>query len=162
MSTTTESERVSAADGTRRRLRLVTTSLCAIVAVLYLVLAVLVARAQSSPDWTMESIYGLYLFAAVPYLAGVVISIRVDRPVVWALGALGQVAMIAGFLWLGLQLVGPRGPEEEPTVFDYEPLSGLGMGWWAAAIIAAQVVLLGVLSYLALVPSKRQASAATT
>lgn len=171
MSMTTESDRLSATPSrTRKRLRLAAATLCGIIAVLYLVLAVLVARAQSTPEWThaaegggrtMDSIYGMYIFAAVPFLVGAVLAVRLDRQVVWALGALTQVAMIGGFLWLAVQVIGPRGPEGEPTVFDYGPLSGLGMAWWATAITAAQVVLLGVLTYLALRPLHPQIPAAT-
>lgn len=171
MSMTMESERLSATPpGTRKRLRLATATLCGITAVLYLILALLVARAESTPEWTyaaqgggrtMDSIYGMYVFAAVPYLVGGVLAVRLDRQVAWALGAWTQVAMIAGFLWLALQIIGPRGPAGEPTVFDYEPLNGLGMAWWAAAITATQVVLLGLLTYLALRPVHRQIPAET-
>jgi hypothetical protein len=34
-------------------------------------------------------------------------------------------------------------------VFDYDALSDLHMGWWAAVITGLEVVLLGLLSYLA-------------
>ena len=36
-------------------------------------------------------------------------AVRLDRQAVWALGAVTQVAMVAGLLWLGLQVIGPRG-----------------------------------------------------
>ncbi|TQM65010.1 hypothetical protein [Humibacillus xanthopallidus] len=169
MTITTESERLSAApQGRRRTLRLTTAILCGVTAVAYLVLALLVARAQSSPGWTdvaqgggrMDSIYGIYIFAAVPYLIGAALSVRLDRTVIWVLGACTQVAILAGLLWLGLAVIGPGGPEAEPTVFDYAPLSGLGMAWWAAAISGAQVVLLALLTYLALTPEHRQGTAA--
>jgi hypothetical protein len=90
-----------------------------------------------------------------------VLAVRLDRQAVWALGAVTQVAMVAGLLWLGLQVIGPRGPEGEPTVFDYEPLSGIGMGWWAAAITGAQLILLGLLAYLAVKPLERDSSRST-
>jgi hypothetical protein len=58
-----------------------------------------------------------------------------------------QVAAIVLFVMFGAGVFGPG-----QGVFDYDALSGLHMELWAAVITGAEVVLLGLLSYLAFAP----------
>lgn len=60
----------------------------------------------------------------------------------WAVGAIIQVSVIALFVILGSGEFGPG-------VFEYEALNGIAVGAWAAAITGLQVMLLGVLTFLA-------------
>lgn len=111
---------------------------------LYLILLFLVADAESGLS---EDTYGAYLFLAVPYLVGAGLLATVDRRAVWIAGATIQVVVIVLFVMFGAGAFGPG-----QGVFDYDALSGLHMGWWAAVITGAEVVLLGLLSYLAVTP----------
>jgi hypothetical protein len=112
------------------------------VAVLYLILLYLVAQAEAVPGATDGSTYGGYLFLAVPYLVGAGLLAAVDRRALWVVGAAVQVVVIALFLMFGVGLFGPG-------VFEYEALTALPMELWAAGITGAQVILFGLLCYLA-------------
>ena len=125
----------------RARTRYVAAALCGVVGVLYLVLLFLVADAEAG---AAEDTYGAYLFLAVPYLVGAGLLLAVDRRSLWVLGACVQVLVIALFVMFGAGAFGPG-----QGVFDYEALSGLHMQVWATVITAAELVLLGLLSYLA-------------
>jgi hypothetical protein len=110
-----------------------------VVGTLYLMLLVLVFDAESQPEAVVtDTTYGAYLFLSVPYLVGAVLSAVTDRRVLWVLGAGLQIAVIVLFALFGV------------GAFDYEALSALRMELWAAVITGAQVVLLGLLGYLAL------------
>lgn len=130
--------------GRRTTTRRLAATLCGIVGVLYLILLFLVAHAESG---AAENTYGAYLFLAVPYLIGAGLLVAVDRRDLWLAGAAVQVVVIVLFVMFGAGFFGPG-----QGVFDYDALSGLHMGYWAAGITGAEVVLLGMLSYLAFTP----------
>lgn len=128
----------------RKRIRHLAAALCAIVALLYLILLFLVADAEAAPGAVVsDTTYGAYLFLAVPYLVGAVLLVVLDRPGLWVVGSAVQVLVIALFVMFGVGMFGPG-------VFEYEALSTLRMELWAAAIVGAQVILFGLLVYLAL------------
>lgn len=124
---------------TRTSVRYLTAILSTVVGALYVVLLFLVFDAESQPDAIVtDTTYGAYLFLAVPYLVGAVLAAVTDRLALWILGAVVQVLVIVLFVLFGV------------GVFEYEALSDLRMELWAAVITVAQVVLLGLLSYLAI------------
>lgn len=125
----------------RRGTRLVAAALCGLVAVLYLFLLFLVADAESGAS---ENTYGAYLLLAVLYLVGAGLLIAVDRKALWIAGAAVQIAVLVLFVMFGAGVWGPG-----QGVFDYAALRGLHMVWWATAITGAEVVLLGLLLFLA-------------
>jgi hypothetical protein len=128
----------------RRTTRFVAAALSATVALLYLVLLFLVADAEAGARSLEGDTYGAYLFLAVPYLAGAVLLLVYDHRVLWAVGAAVQVAVLVLFVMFGAGAFGPG-----QGVFDYAALSDLPMGLWATVITGAEVVLLGLLVYLA-------------
>jgi hypothetical protein len=132
-------------DGRRRTVRVAAASLSGVLGVLYLVLLLLVRDAESGEP---ENTFGAYLFLGILYLAGAGLLAGLDRRPVWVVGAVVQVGVIVLFGMFGAGLFGPG-----QGVFDYEAVSGLHMAWWAAGITGAQVLLLGLLSYLALAPA---------
>lgn len=87
------------------------------------------------------------MFLAVPYLIGAGLLVAVDRRDLWVVGAGVQVVVVVLFVMFGAGVFGPG-----QGVFGYDALSGLHMEWWAAVITGAEVVLLGLLSYLAFTP----------
>jgi hypothetical protein len=132
-------------EGPRRGVRYVAAALCLSVGVLYLVLLFLVADAEAAAGG--ENTYGAYLFLSVPYLVGGVLLATLDRRSLHVVGAAIQVLVVALFVMFGVGVFGPG-------VFEYEALSTLHMGLWAAVITGAQIVLFGLLSYLALTTSR--------
>ena len=136
---------------TRTKVRYLTAILSAVVGVLYLALLLLVLEAESRPDAVVtDTTYGAYLFLAVPYVLGAVLAAVTDRPASWVLGALVQVVVIVLFVLFGVGLFGPG-------VFEYEALEGLRMELWAVLITGTQLILLGLLSYLAVTRPRRGA-----
>jgi hypothetical protein len=133
--------RTSPPSDRRTMTRHLAAALCGIVGVLYLILLLLVADAESGAS---ENTYGAYLLLAVPYLIGAGLLLAVDRRALWIAGAAVQVAVIVLFVMFGAGVFGPG-----QGVFDYDALSGLHMEVWAAVITGAEAVLLGLLSYLA-------------
>ena len=131
----------------RRSVRYVAATVSAVTGALYLVLTFLVADAESVPGATDGDTYGGYLFLAIPFVAGAVVLLVADRRALWAVGAAVQVLVIALFVLFGIGVFGPG-------VFEYEALSALPMELWAAAVTGLQVVLLGLLAYLALTPAR--------
>ena len=125
----------------RRRTRYAAAALSGVIGVLYLVLLYLVADAEADAQ---ENTFGAYLFLAVPYVAGAVLLLLVDRRVLWLVGAGVQVAVVALFVMFGAGAFGPG-----QGVFDYDALSDLPMEAWAAVVTGGEVVLLGLLLYLA-------------
>jgi len=135
------------ADG-RKSIRYVAAALCGIVGLLYLILLFLVADAEFAPGAVVsDTTYGAYLFLAVPYVVGAALLVAVDRRVLWAVGSAVQVLVIALFVMFGVGMFGPG-------VFEYDALSALRMELWAAVITGAQVILFGLLCYLALPPTR--------
>lgn len=128
----------------RVRARRLGATLCGVVALLYLILLFVVADAESG---AAENTYGAYLFLAVPYLIGAGLLAALDRRGLWVVGAAVQVVVIVLFVMFGAGAFGPG-----QGVFDYDALSGLHMELWAAVITGAEVLLLGLLSYLAFTP----------
>lgn len=125
----------------RRSARHLAAALCCGAGLLYLALSFLVADAEAG---AAETTYGAYLLLSVPYLAGAGLLVTVDRRALWVAGAAVQVVVIVLFVMFGAGLFGPgRG------VFDYAALDGLHIEAWATAITGAEVVLLGLLAYLA-------------
>ena len=131
----------SAPSDRRTMTRYLAAALCGIVGVLYLILLFLVADAESGVS---ENTFGAYLLLAVPYLIGAGLLVAVDRRALWIAGAAIQLVVIVLFVMFGAGLFGPG-----QGVFDYDALSGLNMELWAAVITGAEVVLFGLLSYLA-------------
>jgi hypothetical protein len=125
----------------RRAVRFVGAAVCGVLAVLYVALLFLVADAESGAS---ENTYGAYLFLTIPYVIGAVLLVSTDRRSLWILGALVQVAVLVLFVMFGAGAFGP-----DQGVFDYEELSGLHMGIWATATTGLEVVLLGLLAWLA-------------
>ncbi|EWT03692.1 hypothetical protein N865_09305 [Intrasporangium oryzae NRRL B-24470] len=123
-------------------LRYAAVVLAGIIGVLYGILFFLVRSAESAPGATDTTTYGAYLFLAIAYLAGSWALAVVGRRMVWVIGAIVQVVVLALFVVFGVGLLGPG-------VFDYAALSDLSMGTWAAAITVAEVALLGLLVGLA-------------
>ncbi|MGA8046910.1 MAG: hypothetical protein WCA30_11665 [Dermatophilaceae bacterium] len=122
----------------RRAVRYVTALLSMAVGALYLILLFLVFKAESQPDAVVtDTTYGAYLFLAIPYLIGAVLSVASDRRTLWILGAGVQSVVIALFAVFGV------------GAFEYAVLSGLRMELWATVITGAQLALLGLLGYLA-------------
>lgn len=141
------------ASGRRRTVRYVGAGLCGVVAVLYLILMFVVRDVEVAAE--VETTYGAYVFLAVPYLVGAVLLAGVDRRVLWAVGAVIQVVILTLFVMFGVGLFGGEG------VFEDETLREIPMELWAAAITGAQVVLLGLLSYLALAPAGQGTAASS-
>lgn len=128
----------------RKRIRHLAAALCTIVALAYLVLLFLVADAEAAQAAVVsDTTYGAYLFLAVPYLVGAALLVFLDHRVLWVVGAAVQVLVLALFVLFGVGMFGPG-------VFEYEVLGALRMELWAAAILGAQVILFGLLVYLAL------------
>lgn len=126
-------------EGRRRTVRRLAAALAFAVAVLYLVLMALVANAEAGRS---ENTFGAYLFLSALYLVnGVLVAYR-DKRNVYVLGMFVQVGVIALFVLFGVGVFGPG-------VFQYEAVGRLLMPVWAGVITGAEVVLLGVLSYLA-------------
>jgi hypothetical protein len=71
------------------------------------------------------------------YLVGAVLLTVLERRWVWVTGTIVQVVVLGLFVLLGL------------GVFEHEALSDVPVAVWAAAITGLQLVLLGVLTYLA-------------
>lgn len=118
------------------------------IAVLYLVLMATVRQAEAAAD-SAESTWGAYLMAACLYLVGAVLLALLDRRLLWVGGALVQVGVLALFVLFGVGLLGPG-------VFAYEVLADVPLQVWAGVICGAEVLLLGLLAVLALVPTTTQ------
>lgn len=123
----------------RRTLRRLAAALAFAVAVLYLVLTTLVADAETGRS---ENTFGAYLFLSALYLVNGALVARRDKRPVYVLGMFVQIGVIALFVLFGVGVFGPG-------VFQYEAVGRLHMPVWAGVITGAEVVLLGLLSYLA-------------
>ena len=130
--------------GRRMATRYAAAALSGTVGVLYLVLLFLVADAEAG---AAENTFGAYLFLAIAYLAGAGLLLAFDLRPLWVVGALVQVAVIVLFVMFGAGAFGPG-----QGVFDYEALRDLPMELWAAVITGGELVLLGLLTYLAAAP----------
>lgn len=116
----------------RRHVRRVAAVLAAAVAVIYgLIAAQVVTVIDGSPGEVAQTQLVFGTSAAVAYLIGVVVLLRFDRPVLWLIGALLQLAVIAMYLNVA--------SEREPA-FEV----------WGITIRILQVLLLGALVYLLL------------
>ena len=138
----------AAAERHRRAVRYVAAVLSGGIAGCYLTLLVLVARAEAQAG--AETTFGAYLFLAVPYVAGAVLLPTRDQRVLWAIGAVVQVAVLVLFVLFGIGVWGPG-------LFADATLSGLHMPVWAGAVGGAEVVLLALLGHLALTPTAHRA-----
>lgn len=127
--------------GSRTAIRSIAAGLSVVVGALYLILMFLVADAEAVPGATDSNTFGAYLYLAVVYLLGAGLA-AVDRRVAWVVAAAVQVLVIALFVLFGVGVFGPG-------VFEYEALSDLRMPVWAAVITGSQVILFGLLCYLA-------------
>jgi hypothetical protein len=125
----------------RRTLRHLTAALSGGVGLLYVALFFLVADAEAG---AAENTYGAYLLLSVLYVVGAALLVIADRRALWISGAAVQVAVVILFAMFGAGLFGPG-----QGVFDYDALSGLHVELWAAAITGAQLLLLGLMAYLA-------------
>ncbi len=140
--------RSAAAERHRRAVRYVAAVLCGGIAGCYVALLVLVARAEMRAG--VETTFGAYLYLAVPYVAGAVLLATRDQRVLWAIGAVVQLAVLVLFALFGIGAWGPG-------LFEDATLAGLYMPVWAGAVGGAEVVLLALLGYLALTPSAHRA-----
>jgi hypothetical protein len=91
----------------------------------------------------VETTYGAYLFLTVPYVAGAVLLLLLDLRVLWAAGAVVQVAVVALFVTFGA------------AVFDYPEVADLPLELWVATTLIGQAVLFGLLGFLTLTPVPR-------
>lgn len=130
--------------GHRRAVRHVAAALSAGVAGSYLALLVLVARAEARAGG--ETTFGAYLYLAALYLAGAALLATRDQRVLWAIGAVVQLAVLVLFVLFGIGVWGPG-------LFDYAIVAGLHMPVWAGVVGGAELVLLGLLGHLALTPA---------
>jgi hypothetical protein len=89
-----------------------------------------------------ENTFGAYLQLTVIYTIGTVLLLTVQSRWVWGIGAAVQVVVLGLFLTFGL------------AIFNYEAVAGLPVALWAVTITTAQLLLLGLLSYLTLSPTK--------
>jgi hypothetical protein len=83
----------------------------------------------------------------VPYLVGAGLLTAIDRRSLAAAGTAVQIAVVVLFATFGAGVFGPG-----QGVFDYDALSGLRMELWAWGITSTEVILFGLLSYLAFAP----------
>jgi len=132
-------ERAGRGGGTARYLGAVVSG---VVACLYVVLFVIVRDAEQAVVGGTDDTFPAYAALAVLYLVGAVLLTVLERRWVWVTGAIVQVVVLGLFVFLGVGL-------REPGVFEYEALSDVPVAVWAAAITGLQLVLLGVLTYLA-------------
>jgi hypothetical protein len=109
---------------------------------LYGVFFVIVRDAEQAVVGGTDDTFPAYAALAVVYLVGAVLLAVLDRRWVWVTGAVVQVLVLGLFVLLGVGLPGPG-------VFEHEALSDVPVAIWAAAITGLQLVLLGVLTYLA-------------
>lgn len=135
-----------------RQLRWAAVALSALVAILYGVFFVIVRGVETDPD-VSDATYPAYAFLAVAYLVSAMAYAALDRRAVWQAGAVLQVVVLGLFVVFGIGLLGPG-------LFEYEILvEATPVGVWAGVITGLQVVLLGVLGYLAsLEPAGRHAA----
>jgi hypothetical protein len=126
----------------RHVLRLLAALLSLKIAIAYSALFFLVREKEVTAD--VETTYGAYLFLCIPFFAGAALLALRDRQVHYAAGAVVQIGVLALFVIFAIGLL------DGPGLFEYDLLNPLHMGWWATAISAAQVLLLGLLTYLAL------------
>jgi hypothetical protein len=119
-------------------LRYVGAGLSAVAAVLYLGLMLAIRSLELGAG--VETTWGLYLFASVPYIIGAAVLLLLDDRAVFVLGAALQGVIVLLFAWASGLLA------------DYALLAGLTVpiGVWAAAITGVQVLLFGLLVYLAI------------
>ena len=108
-----------------------------VVACLYGVFFVIVRDAEQAVVGGTDDTFPAYAALAVVYLVGAVLLTALERRWVWVTGAIVQVVVLGLFVLLGL------------GVFEHEALSDVPVAVWAAAITGLQLVLLGVLTYLA-------------
>lgn len=127
-------------DRRRRTLRYVGAGLCAVEALLYLGLMMAVRALEEGAG--VETTWGLYLYGSVPFVIGVAVLLLLDDRAVYVLGAALQGALVLLFVWASGALA------------DYALLAGLTVpiGAWAAAITGVQLLLFGLLAYLAVTP----------
>lgn len=131
----------------RRRLSLRYSGggMCALLAALYAAFAFVVRAAETDAAVVTDTTWGAYLMVALSYLLGTVLLAMVDLRPLWVVGALVQIGLLAAFVVLGL---GEGG-------YQYAVLAEVPLTAWAAPIITLQVVLLGLLTYLAATPTGR-------
>jgi len=131
----------TAAPRTRRRLRWVAVAVSGIVAILYAALFVIVRGLETGPEAAqlMDNTYGAYLFLAIAYVVSTIAYAVRDRHAVWLGGAVLQVVVMILFVTIGV------------GVFEYDLLlDAMPIGLWSGVITGLEVVLLGVLGYLAM------------
>lgn len=135
-----------------RRLERGAVAVSALVTVLYAVLFFVVRAVEADPA-TTDTTYGAYLFLAIAYLVSTVAYAVLDRRAIWLAGAVLQVVVLGLFIVFGIGLLGPG-------LFEYELLvESTPVALWASVITGLQIVLLGVLGYLAtLKPAGRHAA----
>lgn len=133
-----------------RRLSWTAVALSGVIAVLYSALFVIVRGVETGPRAAevMDSTYGAYLFLTIAYVVSAIAYAVLDRRGVWLAGAVLQVVVIALFFMFGV------------GVLDYDlVVETTPIGVWAGVITGLEVVLLGVLGYLAtLKPAGRHAA----
>ena len=115
----------------RRTLRYAGAAICAVAAVLYLILFFTVRADEMASG--VETTYGAYLFLFVPYAVGALLLALVDLRLLWAVGAVIQVAVVGLYAAFG-------------TAADFSMA-------WGVVLTGLQVALLALLVYLALTPT---------
>jgi cytochrome bd-type quinol oxidase subunit 2 len=119
------------------------------IAVLYLVLTATVRQAEQAAA-ASRSTWGAYLLLAAVYLVGAVLLALLDRRALWRGGALVQVGVLVLFVLVGVGVLGPG-------VVGSAALTDVPVEVWAGVLCATQVLLLGLLAGLALLPTAAEA-----
>jgi uncharacterized protein len=121
----------------RSSLRRLAAALCAGIAGVYVLIGLEVVQVGEQADGSGDiRVFGFG--AAAIFLVGMALLLRTDRRLLWGIGAALQVMIIAMYLAVSV---------------DREP----AFEAWGVALRAPQLVLLGLLVYLALRPTEAQA-----
>ena len=131
--TTGPAARPAPAPGRRKAVRYGAALLAAAVGVLYLLIALQVIHVADTTG--KDSPFIPMMAAAVAFWLGAVLLAVIDRRIVWLLGAAVQVVVLIGYVAVA--------PSRDPHVEA-----------WGLLIKLAQVVILGLLVYLAVTSSR--------
>jgi hypothetical protein len=129
----------SAFDARRRSARHLTAATCGIVTLTYVWMFIAVRAVEADAS---ENTFGAYLQLSLIYLIGTGLAIWLDNRVVWAIGAVVQLTVITLFLIFGM------------AIFDYALAADLPLELWALTTLVAQVLLFGLLTWLAATPRR--------
>ena len=142
MTTIVSSHRLTGAGSFRRgQARRAAALISGLLALTYIWMFFAIRATELAAD--VETTYGAYLFLTVPYVAGAALLLLLDLRVLWAAGAVVQMAVVTLFVTFGV------------AIFDYPEVADLPLELWVATTLVGQVVLFGLLGYLTLTPESR-------